>query len=126
VKVPPEFGELWFLINASGTSTQRHCKRWTGRSFNRRNVMAAILPKSIIPQSAGPIKCDVDSGGLRHAPFWREVYVPSPNILPSVLSCAARRCSLTTWPSPVSVVGMSPGSPRGGQFAPRSLAGGVL
>ena len=40
-----------------------------------------------------------------------------------VLSCPTPRCSLTTWPSPVSVVSTSPGLPRGAQPVSPAIVG---
>ena len=49
--------------------------------------------------------------------------VPANRARPSVLSCPSPRCSLTTWPSPDSVVSTSPDLPRGAQPGSPAIVG---
>ena len=49
--------------------------------------------------------------------------VPARRARPSILSCPTPRCSLTTWPSPDSVVSTSPDLPRGAQPVSPAIVG---
>ena len=49
--------------------------------------------------------------------------VPAKRARPSVLSGPTPRCSLTTWPSPDSVVSTSPDLPRGAQPVSPAIVG---
>ena len=79
---------------------------------SRRVVPRSLRLLALIPRHSG------QSPSLAECAM-----VPARSVRPSVLSCPTPRCSLTTWPSPVSVVSTSPGLPRGARPVSPAIVG---